>query len=252
MKFHFRTQQGIKNLSDEEAEAIIGKDRESHQRDLYESIERGDFPRWTLYVQIMPEKDAATYRLQSLRPDQGLAQEGLSADRGRRPGTEPQPGELLRRRRAGGVQPGQRRPRHRLLARQDAAGAAVLLRRCAALPAGREPPPDSRQPRRAAPSTATTATAPCAWTATTAAPSATSPTATANGSSSRSSPSRRWPGGRGRPLELPRGRDDYYTQPGRALPADEPREAGAALRQHGPRRSARRRGRSRSATSATA
>jgi catalase len=62
VKFHFRTQQGIKNLSDEEAEKVIGKCRESHQRDLYNSIENGDFPRWTLFVQIMPEKEAAKYR----------------------------------------------------------------------------------------------------------------------------------------------------------------------------------------------
>ncbi len=60
VKFHLRTQQGIRNLTDEEAEAVIGKDRESHQRDLYESIERGEFPRWTLHLQIMPEKEAAT------------------------------------------------------------------------------------------------------------------------------------------------------------------------------------------------
>ena len=59
VKFHLKTQQGIKNLTDQEAEAIIGKDRESHQRDLYESIEKGDYPRWTMYFQIMPEKDAA-------------------------------------------------------------------------------------------------------------------------------------------------------------------------------------------------
>ncbi len=62
VKFHFVTQQGIKNLSDEEAEAIVAKDRESHQRDLYESIEKGDFPRWTFSIQVMPEKDAAKYR----------------------------------------------------------------------------------------------------------------------------------------------------------------------------------------------
>lgn len=60
VKFHFTTQQGIKNLTDQEAEALVGKDRESHQKDLYESIENGDFPRWTFAVQIMPEKDAAT------------------------------------------------------------------------------------------------------------------------------------------------------------------------------------------------
>ncbi|MEG6506071.1 catalase [Nitratidesulfovibrio sp. 1201_IL3209] len=57
VKFHLRTQQGIKNLTDAEAEAIVAKDRESHQRDLYDSIERGDFPKWTMYVQVMPEKD---------------------------------------------------------------------------------------------------------------------------------------------------------------------------------------------------
>ena len=58
VKFHFRTQQGIRNLSDEEAAAIIANDRESHQRDLFDAIERGDFPKWTMYVQVMPETDA--------------------------------------------------------------------------------------------------------------------------------------------------------------------------------------------------
>ena len=57
-KFHFKTQQGIKNLTDAEAEALIAKDRESHGRDLYEAIERGDYPRWTMYVQIMTEEQA--------------------------------------------------------------------------------------------------------------------------------------------------------------------------------------------------
>ncbi len=59
VKFHFRTEQGIRNLTDEEAAALAGKDRESHQRDLYESIEKGDFPRWTMSIQVMPEKEAA-------------------------------------------------------------------------------------------------------------------------------------------------------------------------------------------------
>ena len=58
VKFHLKTQQGIKNLTDQEAEAIVGKDRESHQRDLYESIERGDFPRWTMSIQVMTEEQA--------------------------------------------------------------------------------------------------------------------------------------------------------------------------------------------------
>ena len=62
VKFHWVTQQGIKNLSNEEAAMIIAKDRESHQRDLFEAIKRGDFPRWKLYFQIMSEEQAENYK----------------------------------------------------------------------------------------------------------------------------------------------------------------------------------------------
>src|SRR6516165_3303306 len=62
VKFHFRTQQGIANLSDAEAAAVIAKDRESHGRDLFESIERGDFPRWTLSIQVMTDAQAKAFR----------------------------------------------------------------------------------------------------------------------------------------------------------------------------------------------
>jgi catalase len=58
VKFHLVNQQGIKNLSDAEAEAIVGKDRESHQRDLLEAIDRGDFPRWKMFIQVMTEEQA--------------------------------------------------------------------------------------------------------------------------------------------------------------------------------------------------
>ncbi len=58
VKFHFKTLQGIACLADSEAAKIVGDDRESHQRDLYEAIERGDFPKWRLYVQVMPGRDA--------------------------------------------------------------------------------------------------------------------------------------------------------------------------------------------------
>ncbi len=61
VKFHWVCQQGVKNLTDEEAAELVGKDRESHQRDLYEAIENREFPRWKLFVQLMPEADAATY-----------------------------------------------------------------------------------------------------------------------------------------------------------------------------------------------
>lgn len=62
VKFHFKTRQGIENLSDSEAAQVIGGDRESHLRDLYDSIEKGDFPRWTLYIQVMTEDQARTHR----------------------------------------------------------------------------------------------------------------------------------------------------------------------------------------------
>lgn len=58
VKFHLKTQQGIKNLTDQEAEAIVGKDRESHQRDLFNAIENGDFPKWTMYIQTMTVEQA--------------------------------------------------------------------------------------------------------------------------------------------------------------------------------------------------
>ncbi|WP_050461616.1 catalase [Herbaspirillum autotrophicum] len=63
VKFAFKTQQGIQNLTDAEAEELVGRDRESSQRDLFDSIEKKDFPRWKLFVQIMPEKEAGTYHL---------------------------------------------------------------------------------------------------------------------------------------------------------------------------------------------
>jgi catalase len=58
VKFHFKTQQGIKFHTNREAEAIVAKSRESFQEDLFGSIEKGDFPGWKLFVQIMPETDA--------------------------------------------------------------------------------------------------------------------------------------------------------------------------------------------------
>jgi catalase len=62
VKFHFRTQQGIRNLSDAEAAALVAQDRESSQRDLFEAIDRGDFPKWKFHIQVMPEADASHYR----------------------------------------------------------------------------------------------------------------------------------------------------------------------------------------------
>ncbi|MCI7718125.1 catalase [[Pasteurella] aerogenes] len=61
VKFHFKTQQGHRYFTNEEAAKVIGENRESSQQDLYESIAKGDFPRWNVQIQIMPEADAAKH-----------------------------------------------------------------------------------------------------------------------------------------------------------------------------------------------
>ncbi len=62
VKFHFKTQQGIRCMMQEEADRLAGTDPDYHTRQLFEMIERGEFPKWTFYVQVMPEKDAENYR----------------------------------------------------------------------------------------------------------------------------------------------------------------------------------------------
>ena len=61
VKFHFKTMQGIKNWTNAEAAEKIANDRETHQRDLYEAIQRGDFPKWKFFVQLMPESDVGKH-----------------------------------------------------------------------------------------------------------------------------------------------------------------------------------------------
>ncbi len=61
VKFHFRSQQGIQNLTDQEAEMVVAKDRESNGRDLYEAIEKGEFPKWKVYIQVMTEEQAKNH-----------------------------------------------------------------------------------------------------------------------------------------------------------------------------------------------
>ncbi|RZK01417.1 MAG: catalase [Flavobacterium sp.] len=63
VKFHMKSQQGIENLSNEEAIALIGTDRETHQRDLLNAIDQGNYPKWKMFVQVMTEEEAKTYRI---------------------------------------------------------------------------------------------------------------------------------------------------------------------------------------------
>ncbi|HML22278.1 MAG TPA: catalase [Aggregatilinea sp.] len=62
IKLHFRTMQEIKNWTNAEGAQVVALDRESAQRDLFDSIESGDYPRWHVFAQIMPEAEAETYR----------------------------------------------------------------------------------------------------------------------------------------------------------------------------------------------
>ncbi|MER5882985.1 catalase [Streptomyces sp. NPDC001941] len=62
VKYHFKTNQGVRSLSSDQAAEVVGKDGNSHQTDLLQAIERGVNPSWTLYVQIMPAAEAADYR----------------------------------------------------------------------------------------------------------------------------------------------------------------------------------------------
>lgn len=62
VKFHFKSKQGVRNTMDDVAADLIGQDRESHQRDLFEAIETGEFPQWRVCVQIMTQEQADAFR----------------------------------------------------------------------------------------------------------------------------------------------------------------------------------------------
>jgi catalase len=62
VRYHFITEQGIENLTQAEADALVSVDTDYHTRDLFESIQRGEYPSWMLKMQIMPFEDAKTYR----------------------------------------------------------------------------------------------------------------------------------------------------------------------------------------------
>src|SRR5437660_11967380 len=62
VKYHFKTDQGIEFLTQEEADRLAGESPDYHRQDLFEAIRDGDLPSWTLYVQIMPFEEGRTYR----------------------------------------------------------------------------------------------------------------------------------------------------------------------------------------------
>ena len=62
VRYHFKTDQGIEFFTQDEADRMAGTDGDYHRRDLWEAIERGDHPSWSLKMQIMPFEEAKTYR----------------------------------------------------------------------------------------------------------------------------------------------------------------------------------------------
>ena len=67
VKFHFKTQQGHRHWTNAESAEVVGKTRESTQEDLFEAIEKGDFPRWTVQVQVMTDAQASNPLHQTFR-----------------------------------------------------------------------------------------------------------------------------------------------------------------------------------------
>ena len=61
VKWHLKTQQGIKNLMADEAERLMGADPDYSQRDLFDAINRGDYPRWNVMIQVMTEDEAESW-----------------------------------------------------------------------------------------------------------------------------------------------------------------------------------------------
>ncbi|NIM14676.1 MAG: catalase [Candidatus Aminicenantes bacterium] len=65
VKIHFKTEQGSQNLTREEAVRLAGEDPDQATRDLYDSIEKGDYPAWKVYVQVMTPEQVEKYRFDS-------------------------------------------------------------------------------------------------------------------------------------------------------------------------------------------
>ena len=122
VKYHFKTEQGIETFTDDEAKAMVAEEPDFHLRDLSTSIAGGDAPSWRLEMQIMPFADAPDYRFNPFDLTKVWPHGDYPPITDRPDGARPQPRELLRRGRAGGLRAGQPRARHRPQPGQDAAG----------------------------------------------------------------------------------------------------------------------------------
>lgn len=80
VKYHFKTEQGVKNLDVELAAKLAGENPDYHNEDLFNAIDKGDFPAWKLYVQIMPLEDAKNVPFRSLRYNQSMVAKGIPSN----------------------------------------------------------------------------------------------------------------------------------------------------------------------------
>lgn len=113
VKFHWRPTVGTCSLVWDEAQKLAGKDTDYHRRDLWESIEMGDYPEWEFGVQIVAEEDEHKFDFDLLDPTKIIPEELVPITPGQ-DGAEPQPGQFLRRSRASCVLPRAHRAGHRL------------------------------------------------------------------------------------------------------------------------------------------
>ena len=75
VKFHFKPEKGVHSLVWEEAQKVMGKDPDFNRRDLFEAIERGDFPKWTMGVQVVEEGDELSFGFDILDPTKLIPEE---------------------------------------------------------------------------------------------------------------------------------------------------------------------------------
>ena len=145
LKYHFISDQGNEYFTQADADEMAGTDGDYHRRDLFEAIKGGDYPSWTLKVQVMPFEDAKTYRFNPFdmtkiwpHADYPLIEVGTDDPR-------PQRDRQPHRDRAGRLPAQQHGARRRRQPGPDAARPPVLLRRRAPRPAGGELPADPGQ-----------------------------------------------------------------------------------------------------------
>ena len=164
VKFHWRPKLGMQSVVWDEAVKINGADPDFHRRDLWNAIDKGDFPEFEFCLQTFTQRQADKFEFRRAGRDQADPGRDDPAAGGRPHGAGPQPRQFLCRNRAGRLLRGQCRARHRLHQRSAAAGPAVLLPGHPAQAAGRpELPPDPDQPAATARSTTCSATAICRW-----------------------------------------------------------------------------------------